>query len=175
MKIKVEKQPKEVPSKFTGRFSEDGGLSFGDYTRIHLKKFIRENPNMPFELKPLFPESIKQRGYFEGALCPLLAFYQEGMDHRNSKHVHLVREWLKIEYNGEMVEIAGKVHRVSQSTKNKLNLGFLERVTDYIIENYAPPMEAMDPKKYKHWRDAIYPYGGPDNYIDYLVSLKILK
>ncbi len=176
MKLSLDKtKEKEKPPKFMGRFRADGGLEFGEYIKAKLKHFIKDNPNMPFELKPLFPESPSQRGYFEGAICPLIAFYQEGMDHRNSKDRDTVREWLKIEFNGEMVNLGGKVHRIAQSTKNRLNQGFLERVTDYVIENYAPPDEALDPKKYKHWKAAIYPNGGPDNYIDYLVALKILK
>lgn len=175
MKVNSPKKEKESPPKFMGRFRPDGGLEFGSYTKMHLKKFIKENPNMPFELKPQFPESTKQRGYFEGGICPLVAFYQEGMEHRNSKDVERVREWLKIEFNGEIINFRGKTHRIAKSTKNRLNQGFLERVVDYIIENYAPPMEALDPEKYKHWRDAVYPYGGADNYIDYLVELNIIK
>jgi hypothetical protein len=175
MKLQSTNKTKEAPPKFTGRFSKDGGLDFGAYTKQWLKTFIKENPNMPFELKPLLPESIKQRKFFEGAVCPLVAFYHEGLDHRDWKDIEKVREWLKIEFNGEFVNINNKIHKIAQSTKNKLNQGFLERVIDYVIENYAPPIEALDPEKYKHWRDTVFPFGGPDNYIDYLVELNILK
>lgn len=175
MKISGGKKQIEVPMQFVGRFSKDGGMDFSDFTRAKLKSFIRENPGMTFELKPRLPESAKQRGWFEGALCPLVAFYQAGMDHHDSKDREKVREWLKIEFNGDLVAIGGKTHKVAQSTKNRLNLGFLERVTDWLIENYAPPIEAMDPKAWKHWHDAVFPYGGPDNYIDYLLERKILK
>lgn len=175
MKIKVDKTEKETPQKFLGRFTEDGGLDFGTYTKIHLKKFMKENPNMAFELKPLLPESNEQRGFFEGAVCPLLAFYQEGMDYRNSKDVHIVREWFKIEFNGDLVEIGGKVHRIAKSTRNQLNQGFLERVIGYIEDNYAPPKEALNPEKYKLWKDTIYPFGGADTYLGYLIDLKLLQ
>ena len=173
MKIKTE-TTKEVPQKFIGRFTPDGRLEFGSYTKMHLKEFMKENPSMPFELKPILPESRKQRGFFEGAICPLLTFYQEGLDHRNSKDVKKIREWLKLEFNGEFIEIGGKVHKIAKSTLRELNRGFLERIEDYIHENYAPPIEALNPEKYKHWRDEVFPYGGADNYIDYLVELKIL-
>lgn len=173
MKIAIEKE-KEIPQKFMGRFRTDGGLEFGSYTKSNLKRFIKENPNMPFELKPILPESSKQRGFFEGAICPLLTFYQEGMDYRNSKDVKKVREWLKLEFNGEMVAIGNKVHKIAKSTARELNKGFLERVEGYIIDNYAPPEEALNPTKYKHWKDTVYPYGGADTYIGYLVDLKIL-
>ncbi len=173
MKLQATKtKPKQ--EKFQGRFAPDGGLDFGLYTKIHLKKYIKENPGMAFELNPLLPESNDQRRFFEGAICPLIAFYQEGMDHRDYKDREKVRQWLKIEFNGEFVELGGKIHKVAQSTKNRLNQGFLERVEGYIQDNYAPPVEALNPKSYQHWKDAIFPYGGPDNYIDYLVEKKIL-
>lgn len=178
MKIKTDKiiKAKEKPQKFVGRFSTDGnGLNFSDYTKWNLKKFIKENPNMPFEIKPIFAESSSQRGWFEGALVPLVTFYQEGMDYRNSKDHKKVRGWLKIEFNGELIEVGGKVHKVAQSTSQKLNLGFLERITDWLIENYAPPIESLDPGKYKHWKDTVFPYGGPETYIGYLLERKILK
>ncbi len=176
MKIKSDKtKEKEVPPKFMGRFRPDGGLEFSDYTKASLKRYIKENPGMPFQLKPVFAESSRQRGWFEGALVPLVTFYQEGMDYRNSKDNEKVREWLKLEFLGEMVTVHNKVHKVAQSTSQKLNLGFLERITDWLIENYAPPIEAMDAEKYKHWRDTIYPYGGPEDYIGYLLELKIIK
>lgn len=167
---------REISKYFNGRFSEDGlRLEFGEYTRIDLKRCIKENPNMPFKLTPILPESKDQRGFFEGCICPLVAFYQEGMDYHNYKDVEKCREWLKIEFNGEMVEIGGKINRVAQSTKRKLNQGFLERVEGYLIDNYAPPDEIWDTTKYQHWKDAIYPNGGTDNYLDYLLELNILK
>ncbi len=161
---------------FKGRFSKEGtGLVFSDFYKQKLKFYISKNPNKPFELTPVTPESGKQRRYFEGAVVPLIAFYQEGMDHRNYKDHDKVREWLKIEFNSELVNIGGKAHKVAQSTKNKLNQGFLERITDWLQENYQPPMEALNPADWEHWHDTIYPYGGPDNYIDYLLEIKKLK
>ena len=174
MKLQIEKV-KTTPQKFIGRFKADGGLDFGTYTLMYLKKYIKENPNAPFELKPILPESKKQRNFFEGAIVPLITFYQEGMDYRNSNDQKKVRDWLKIEFLGDLVVVGGKTHRVAQSTSQKLNLGFLERVETWLIENYAPPMEALDPKKYKHWRDAIFPYGGADNYLEYLLELGIIQ
>lgn len=174
MKVKNTNK-KEAPPKFLGRLGKGGGLKFGMYVRAKLKEFIKENPNMPFELKPILPESSNQRAFFEGGICTLVAFYQEGMDHRDYKDRNRVRDWLKIEFNGEIVEIMGKGVKIAKSTKNVLNQGFLERVIDWLIENYQPPMEVLDPNKYKHWRDVVFPVEGADNYIDYLVELNILK
>lgn len=176
MKIQTEKKVKEPVGKFMGRINPQGtGFSFGEYTRIKLRKFMKENPNSPFELKPIFAESERQRGWFEGALVPLVTFYQEGMDYRSQKDREKVREWLKIEFNGEFVSINGRAHKVAQSTSQRLNLGFLERIVDWLVTNYEPPMEALDPNKYKHWHDTIFPDGGPETYIGYLLEINILK
>lgn len=161
---------------FKGRFSKDGtGLDFAEQTRIKFKSYIKNHPNTPFEIVPLLPESGKQRRFFEGAVVPLVTFYQEGMDYRNAEDVRNVREWLKVEFGGGFVTIHGKAHKIARSTKNQLNQGFLERVIEWLTENYAPPEEALDPKKYQHWKDVIYPDGGPETYIDYLVELKIIN
>lgn len=161
---------------FQGRFSKDGkGLDFSETTRAKLKRYIKAYPNMPFEINPLLPESNKQRRFFEGAVVPLVVFYQEGMDYRNPDDCKNVREWLKIEFNGGFITIRGKMHKVARSTKNQLNQGFLERVIEWLQENYATPLDALDPKQYQHWKDAVYPNGGPETWIDYLVEVGKLK
>jgi hypothetical protein len=43
------------------------------------------------------------------------------------------------------------------------------------MANYATPIEALDPNAYKHWHDTVFPYGGPETYIGYLLELNILK
>jgi hypothetical protein len=176
MKIKVDNKEIEIPNSFKGRVGSDGlRFDFGYHAKKDLVLFMKNNPGMPFELKPLLPESLKQRGWFEGSLVPLITFYQEGMDHHNRKDLDEVREWLKLEFNGKFITISGISHRVAQSTKGKLGQGFLERLVGYIEDNYAPPLEALNPESYKDWRDIVYPCGGPDNYIDYLLSLNILS
>lgn len=39
------------------------------------------------------------------------------------------------------------------------------------MENYAPPQEVLDPERFKIWPDTVFPFGGPDNYIDFWVRL----
>jgi hypothetical protein len=123
----------------------------------------------------VLPESDKQRRYFEGAIVPLIAWYQEGFDHRSSEDCRRVREWLKEEFHAEQVIIAGKPHRIAKSTKGRDALQpFLERVMDWLIENYQPPVQARDVEEFRHWRDTVFAFGGPDNFIDYLKSLNVL-
>jgi hypothetical protein len=160
---------------FKGRISKDGkGFVFSDFFKVRLKIYMRQNPNQPFELKPILAESKKQRGWFEGGLCTLVAFYHEGLDHHDPKDVAKAREWLKIEFNSEIVALGGIAHKIAKSTKNELNSGFLEKIVQYLEEDGCPP-EALDPKQYKNWHDSVFPYGGPDNYIDYLLAINIIK
>jgi hypothetical protein len=53
----------------------------------------------------------------------------------------------------------------------------LNKTIEYLMTNYdIDQNEVLNPDKYKIWRDEIYPYGGPDNYIDFLLeSKKLIK
>ena len=161
--------------EFQCRGTAQGTLDFGPYNRAKFMQFLRENPGIRLRITPELPESGRLRRYFEGAIVPLIAFYQEGMDYRSSEDRRRIREWLKEEFNGEMVQIGGSVHVVAKSTKGRAVLNpFVERVLDWMHENYAPPAEALDPERFKTWRDTIFPFGGPDNFIDYNVETGIL-
>ena len=162
--------------KFIAKITEKGGLQFdSNFQRNFFHDWTNKNVGKRVEIVPILPESGKQRRWFEGAVVPLITYYQEGYDHHATEDKRMVREWLKVEFNGDFMDIKGIVHKVAKSTKNKLNEGFLERVLEWIQENYAPPAEALSPAKYKHWRDVVFPSGeGHDNYIDYLIELKIL-
>lgn len=154
----------------------EGRLDFGPYNRGKFLGFLKEHPGIRLTISAQLPESGKLRRYYEGAIVPLITFYQEGMDHRSGEDRRKVREWLKQEFNGDMVEIAGKMQIVGKTTKGRAALNpFVERVTDWLVDNYSPPAEALTPEKYKNWRDTIFPYGGPDNYIDYLCEIGLLR
>lgn len=162
--------------EFECRGTKEGLLEFGVHGRARFKQFLAEHGPVRLKITPELPESGRLRRYFEGAIVPLIAYYQEGMDHRSSEDRRKVREWLKAEFNGELVEIGGKVQRIAMSTKGRPALNeFVERVTDWVKDNYDPPAEALDSEKFKHWRDTVFPFGGPETYIDYLTSLNILK
>lgn len=156
--------------------AKNGRLNMNEYTRKAFSDFLVENEDMRIEIKPLLPESQKMRGYFEGAVVPFITFFQEGMNHRDYKDIQKVREWLKIEFNGDFLVIMGKTHRIVKSTKNQLK-DFLEKIMDWMGEN-GYPIELLNPEDYKRWRDEVFPTGeitDPDNYIDFLVSIGKLK
>jgi hypothetical protein len=152
-----------------------GHFNLGQRNSAIFDDFVRENPTIPWRLSPILPESAKQRAFFEGAVVPFVAYKQERFDHHKHEDLRQVRERLKTEFNGDLVELGGKVHRVAKSTKGRDQLQpFLERVLVWVMENYEPPKEALDPEAFKVWRDTIFPYGGPSTYMDYLLSKHIL-
>ena len=68
------------------------------------------------------------------------------------------------------------MHRIGKSTKGREALNaFLERVIGWLIDNYAPPAEALDAEKLKVWRDTIFPTSVEDYYIDCLKSIGTLE
>jgi hypothetical protein len=151
-------------------------LNMGERNTAIFLDFVRKNPNVPWRLTPVLPESGKQRRYLEGCILPLITFYQDGLDHKKTDDVRKVRDWMKLEFNSEALVMSDTVHMVAKSTKGRDALQpFLERVVGWLVDNYAPPQEALDPEFFKEWRDTIFPVGGPDNYIDYLKAQGIIS
>ena len=159
---------------FICRADKDGKLNFSEYNRSRFKEWLKTNHGRLLTIKPKQIESGKQRGWFEAGLIPFIAYHQEYMDHKNPENLHEVREWLKIEFNADFVKVGGKAHKVAKSTSGALSEGLVERIMAW-AEEQGMPIEVLEPERYKNWRDTIYPYGGPDNYIDYLVSIKLLN
>ncbi len=148
-----------------------GRLSLGsDENRARLADFLKANKGTRIRIDPYTPESSKQRKFFEGALVPFVTFFQENLDHHDSSDLDRVRDWLKIEFNGQYITLGGKAVRVPKSTKGELNRGLLERILDWCGEQ-GYPIEFLNPEEYKDWRDRIRPTEGPMDYIDYLVSV----
>jgi hypothetical protein len=160
--------------EFVARVLKDGGLDLGQRNRALFHQWTKANPGALCKITPVLPESNKQRRFLEGAVIPLVTFYQDGLNHRDAGDCAKVREWLKLEFNAESVNVAGEVHKIPKSTRGREALNkFLEAVVEWLQDNYAPRTEALDPASFKLWRDTVM--DGPDNYIDWLVSTGVLK
>lgn len=163
---------------FTAISNPEGRLVMSDYSKLMLKKIAKEHPGTRFRIEQLLPESSKQRKYFEGALIPLYMFFQENLDHRDSSQHEIAREQVKMALNADFRfnPITGTTEKVALSTKGRAVLKRVsEELQDWLIEQYAVNPEVLNPESYKYWRDAVFPYGGPDNYIDYCVEKGILR
>lgn len=156
--------------------AQGGKLNMNEHNKKMFIDFLRKNEDMRMEITSLTPESTRLRGFFEGGILPFIAYYQEGMNHRDYKDIHKVREWLKTEFNGDVVIMGGKQHRITKSTKGLLKV-FIERVLDWMGEQ-GYKIELLNPDEYKRWKEEIFPTGeinDPDNYIDFLISIGKLK
>lgn len=155
--------------------SKNGKFSMGSEENAkRFLDFLKKNNGIRFKIDPLTPESRKQRSFFEGAVVPLIVYYQEGWDYKDSDDCKKMRGWLKNEFWAEFRIIGGKSVKVAKSTKGELNKGFLEAVIDW-MNDQGYQTELLMPADYKHWKNKVFPFGGPDNYIDYLLEIKKLK
>src|SRR5258708_5210060 len=105
--------------EFLARVTSDHHLELGQRNRAIFYEYLKAHPGMVLKITPVLPESGKQRRFFEGAVVPLVTYYQEGMDHRSHEDCARVREWLKMEFNADYVNIEGQVHRIAKSTRGR--------------------------------------------------------
>ena len=156
--------------------SKNGRLSASsEYTAALLRKDLAENDGARYSIERLTPESGKQRRFYHGAVIPLWAFLN-GYDYKDSNTLEWLHHEAKKEFNGEVVMLDGKPAKRGKSTKGALNKGYLERIIDYLEEQYGiDRTQVLNPEKYKDFRDRIYPYSTYDSYIDYLIDIGLLK
>jgi hypothetical protein len=151
--------------------SDTGGLQMSQEQSATLRQFSRDQAGrrIRIELSPQTPESRKQRAFYHGAVIPLIAYFQEGMDYRNYEDLAQLHEWLKIELNGEFIEIKGKAIKVGKSTTKGELPAYVERVIEWMTEQ-GYPVQLLNPAEYKYWDTKVFPYGGPETYLGYLIE-----
>lgn len=148
----------------------------GEYNKARFQDFLNKNGGMRLKIEPLTPESNQLRGYFEGCLVALATYYDEHLDWKNPDDRSRMREVLKMEFNPDFVNFGGHVKKIAKSTKGREPLmKMVEDVSEWLKENYNPPIEATSPEVYKKWKDTIYPFGGAATYLEYLEEIKVLK
>lgn len=156
---------------------KNGGLGFpNDYQRDKFRQLLKENEGIRVKIELDTPESTNQRAFYHGAVLPLWA-YLDGKDYRDGDILNQLHEIAKREFNGEIIMIHGKPEKVGKSTKGLLRSGYLERVIDYLVENYGIDQGlVLNPELYKKFRDEIYPFDTKyDTFIEYMKDLNLLK
>lgn len=149
------------------------GFDFGK-NREQVLKHCYHNVGRRFTLEDFLPESTKQRKFYHGAVLTLWA-YLDGKNYKDPSILDSYHELAKIEFNAEIIITKDKSVKVGQSTKGKLNDGFIEKVIDNLVDNYGIDREkCLDPKKYKYFKDKIFMDGKYDTFIDYLIDLKYI-
>lgn len=143
--------------------------------RDRFKIFLKNHEGARIEFVPVIPESRNQRRFYHGAVIPLWT-YLDGKDYKDSEVLVQQHEIAKLEFNSALVESNGKVYKIPQSSKNRLATGFIEAIIGYLKDNYGIDSDkVLNPETYKQWRDEIYPFeGGPETFIDFMISIKLL-
>ena len=159
-------------SKFIATSSGDRLQLGSEFNKARFLKDLRENIGARYRIEREVPESRNQRGFYHGAIIPLW-IYLDGNDFRDSHIQAHYHNEAKKEFNGEWIVRAGKTEKVGRSTRGELNGGFLEKVIEFIEEQYGVDRnEVLNPEDYKIYRDTIQGNSNaPENYIEYLVSL----
>lgn len=160
----------------TGIFNA-GKLDFGNHEKTaKAKRFALMHNGERFWLDVALPtDSSEQRKFYHGAVLALWA-YLDSANYKSSEVINKYHDWAKIEFNGEPFVIKGKTHRIGGSTKGKLNAGYLERVINYLEENYAiDRLRVLDVKLYKKFIDEVFQMGEFDTFIEYMLFLGILE
>lgn len=153
--------------------SKEGKLKFSSiYAKNRFTQDLKDNDGARYRITRETPESRKQRGFYHGAVIPLW-IYLDGNDYRNSTLIEHYHHEAKKEFNTGMIVRNGVTEKYGKSTKGILNKGYLDKVVDHLEEQYGiKRQDVLDNEHYKEWRDSIYPHGGPDHYIAYLIELK---
>jgi hypothetical protein len=136
-------------------------------------KVARKYAEPRAEVIPLVSESRKARGYFHGGVLALWAYLND-QDWLDDTVLDNLFYHAKTEYLGSMTVIDGKTVKTFQSSKGQLEF-LKEKVVEHLEVEYGiDRTKHLNNEEYKDWRDRIYPNGGPDNYIDYMVEIKRL-
>lgn len=155
---------------------KNGTIAMTEHQDYLKRKYVGERAGRRIRLtiEEVTPESRNLRRFYHGAIIPLWA-HLDGKDYQDSAVLAEFHEVAKNEFNPKMIVVSGKAYKVGRSSKGKDLQPFVERVIDFLTEQYGiDPMEVLNPETYKDWNDRIYPYGGPDTFIGYLLSVKKL-
>lgn len=145
------------------------------FARENFSKFLLKHDGCRIAFIPVIPESKKQRKFYHGAVLKLWA-YLNGWDYKDNEVLDFLHHEAKNEFNGEIVMLDGKQVKRGKSTKAELNKGYLERVIDHLEEQYGiDRMVVLNPETYKDFVDRIYGYDKYDDFIDYMLDIKLLK
>jgi hypothetical protein len=152
-----------------------GRLALSDYNRRTWNDYLKkpDNEGKVICIEDRIPESQEYRKWFEGALIPLITYYQDGLDHNSSEDNKKVRDWILSEFNSEGLNIKGKIHLIRKTSKGKLN-ELTEKILDWMVEN-GYDTDVLQTEAYKKWRDEVFSFGECESYIDYLVMTNKLK
>lgn len=138
---------------------KEGGLDFGsEYNRIRFNQYLKDNPGKRVKIEKYEnPVSDEMRGYMFGAVIPFLR--QISPDTWTGMTDEQIYEILKKNFNyfEAYNPLTKRTERFGQSVmntscKNKKAMEFIQRIGDWVEENYNQTLP--DPEEYKRFRDS---------------------
>ncbi len=135
-----------------------GGFDFGsDYNAARFREYMRLNEGKQVKIEAYAnPVSDEMRGYMFGAVLPFLR--QISPDAWAGMNDDQIYEVLKKNFNyfEAYNPLTKRKERFGQSVmntscKNVKAMEFIERIGDWVMENYGQSLP--DPEEYKQWRD----------------------
>lgn len=121
-----------------------------EYNRFALKEMVRTGKTTLFELIPRIRSSKNQRGYLEGAVVPVYAYWQYGLDPRLPSKDIDIRDLFKADFWYDVIKKRDGSPRKTLKSWSKQQNQVLDKYTEWANENGAPvPNEQL----YKLWED----------------------
>lgn len=155
-------------------YTENGKLKMSNYFSSKFDEEIKKDPKARWEIVKITPESKKLRRYYFSILK--LWCYLDGNDYKNGDLIDMYHDTAKIEFNGEMVRIGGKLRKVGKTTRNGALKAMIEPLISYLENNYGiDRAEVLNPDEYKYFMDVVYSDGKHNDFIDYLIDLRKLE
>lgn len=162
-------------AEFRAKINKIGnGFDFPPKGRMIFLEYAKKHAGRQVVIKTILPESENMRDFYHGAVLIMWA-YLDGKDYHDPAVMEDYHELGKLEFNAKVIETKTGQKKVGQSTRGVLNDGYLEKLIDYLEENYGiKRQDALNPEHYKDFRDRIYMNGQYEDYIEYLQDLKLV-
>lgn len=132
-------------------------LAMTDWQKADFTDYCKAHPGAIFRLEPQAnPVSDNMRGYYYGAAMPFLRSLVPQWENIKDDELH---EILKKAFN--YFEAYNPVTKrnerygmsvMSSDKQNKKAMEYMERIADWVLENYGQHMPS--PEDYKEWRDS---------------------
>lgn len=141
----------------TASLDKKGGIDMSDHNRAHFRQWLKDNPGKPFKFETLDKVSTNLRGYYFGAVLPLVRSTCAAWENLEAPELHdvLKKMFFYFEtYNPktQRTERFGRsVMSDSEWNNTKKAMQFLEIIQDY-LGNCG--IEMPDSAEFKRWKDS---------------------
>lgn len=139
-----------------------------ELNRAKLQDWFKKYP--AFDITPRISDSIKGRGYLEGAVIPAYCEFQYDINPKETGKSEQRRMLFKQDFNSEIIkDRQGKPVKVPRTSKGKVK-DLTQKYTDWAEKNGAP---IPNPALFELWRDEWNSDPRFPTFFDFLDFLKL--